>query len=139
MVGKTTKQRKESQMKEKLSLSSQAIMDCLKSNYGITVALLTLLPIGADMNASVYKAETQDSQSYFVKLKRGHRYDMSVSILALLQASGIQQIVPPIKTTNDELTQHISDFTLTVYPFVHGQNGFCYNLADDQWVVLGLV
>jgi spectinomycin phosphotransferase len=115
------------------------IVDCLNSKYGIGVTNLILLPLGADMNASVYKAETQSSQSYFVKLKRGHRYDMSVVILALLQASGIQRIIPPIKTTNSELTQHISDSTLTVYPFVNGQNGFCYNLTDDQWIALGKV
>lgn len=121
------------------SLSSQSIIDCLKINYGISVALLTLLPIGADMNAFVYKAETQSNQSYFVKLKRGHRYDMSVAILALLQATGIQQIIPPIKTTNGELTQHINDFTLTVHPFVNGQNGFCYTLTDNQWIALGKV
>lgn len=121
------------------SLSPQSIIDCLKANYDIAVTLLTLLPIGADMNASVYKAETESSQSYFVKLRRGHRYDVSVALLALLQASGIQQIIPPIKTTNGELTQHISDSTLTVYPFVHGQNGFCHNLTDDQWIVLGKV
>lgn len=121
------------------TLSSQSIIDCLKANYGITVAVLTLLPLGADMNASVYKAEAKNSQSYFVKLKRGHRYDMSVAILALLQSSGIQQIIPPIKATDGELTQHINDFTLTVYPFVNGQNGFCYNLTDDQWITLGKV
>jgi spectinomycin phosphotransferase len=126
-------------MTEKQSISPQSIIDCLKANYGIAASSLTLLPIGADMNASVYKAETQSSQSYFVKLKRRHRYDMSVAILALLQASGIQQIIPPIKTTNDELTQHINDFTLTVYPFVEGQNGFCYDLTDDQWIALGKV
>lgn len=122
-----------------LVIAAQSIIDCLKANYGIAAALLTPLPIGADMNASVYKAETRDGQSYFVKLKRGHRYDMSVAILALLQASGIQQIIPPIKTTNGELTQHINDFTLTVYPFIDGQNGFCYNLTDDQWIALGKV
>lgn len=126
-------------MTKKPFLSSQSIIDCLKANYGIEATLLTFLPIGADRNASAYKAETQGSQSYFIKLKRGHHYDMSVAILALLQASGIQQIIPPIKTTNGELTQHINDFTLTVYPFVDGQNGFCYNLTDDQWVTLGKI
>lgn len=126
-------------MTEKQSLSPQSIIDCLKANYGIAAVLLTLLPLGADMNASVYKAETQSRQSYFVKLKRGHRYDMSVTLLALLQASGIQQIIPPIKTTNGRLTQHIGDSTLTVYPFVNGQNGFCYNLTDNQWTALGKI
>lgn len=104
----------------------ESIIHSLNAHYGIPAAVLTLLPLGADMNASVYKAETQSSQSYFVKLRRGHRYDMSVAILHLLQASGIQQIIPPIKTTNGELTQHINDSTLTMYPFINEQNGFCY-------------
>ncbi len=98
----------------RIRLSPQPIIDCLKANYGIAVTTLTLLPLGADMNASVYKAETHDGSSYFVKLKRGHHYDISVTILALLQASGIQQIIPPIKTIKGDLTQHINDFTLTV-------------------------
>ena len=126
-------------MTDKQPLSSQSIIDCLKVNYGIAAVLLTLLPLGADMNASVYKAETQNSQFYFVKLKRGHRYDMSVAILDLLQDAGIEQIIPPIKTTNGEITQHIGDSTLTVYPFVDGQNGFCRNLTDDQWIALGKI
>jgi spectinomycin phosphotransferase len=126
-------------MIEKHLLSDQFIINCLNADYGIKVAVLTFLPLGADMNASVYKAQTYDQTCYFVKLKRGHRYDMSIAILALLQASGIQQIIPPVKTTNGELTQHINDFTLTVYPFVDGKNGFCFNLTDDQWVTLGKV
>lgn len=126
-------------MTEKHALSDQCIIDCLNTHYGITVTTLILLPLGADMNASVYKAETHNRLSYFVKLKRGHGYDMSIAILALLQASGIEQIIPPIKATDGELTKHINDFTLTVYSFIEGQNGFCYNLTDDQWIVLGKV
>jgi spectinomycin phosphotransferase len=113
------------------------LIDCLNTNYGIVATTLILLPLGADMNASVYKAEACNGQSYFVKLKRGHHSDISVTLLGLLQASGIQQIIPPIKTSDGKLTQHVNDFTLTVYPFVNGQNGFCYHLTDDQWVVLG--
>lgn len=126
-------------MTEEQSLSLPRIIDSLNGNYGIAVEVLTLLPLGADLHASVYKAETHGGQSYFVKLKRGHRYDMSVTLLALLQASGIQQIIPPVKALDGELTLHVDDFTLTVYPFVEGQNGFCYSLTDDQWVALGSV
>lgn len=56
------------------------IIDCLQAYYDINVVTLTLLPLGADTNASVYKAETQDKYSYFVKLKRGHvKYEWSTS------------------------------------------------------------
>lgn len=126
-------------MIEKQSFSSQDIIDCLNTNYGIAVTALTLLPLGADMQASVYKAETRNATSYFVKLKRGHPFDISVAILALLQESGIQQIIAPIKTIQDELTKSTNDYTLTVYPFVEGQNGFSHHLTDDQWITLGKV
>jgi len=126
-------------MKENQPLPSQQIIDCLNTDYGIAVIKLTRLPLGADMNASVYRALELDGTSYFVKLKHGHHHDISLTILALLQASGIQQIIPPIKTIHDRVSQHIDDFTLIVYPFIDGQNGFCHHLTDDQWVTLGKV
>ena len=126
-------------MIEKQPLSLQRIIDCLNTDYGIAVATLTFLALGADINASVYKAHTHNGLSYFVKLKRGYHHDISVALLSLLQSSGIQEIIPPIKTTHGKEAQHIDDFTLIVYPFVEGQNGFCYNLTDEQWVTLGKV
>jgi spectinomycin phosphotransferase len=115
------------------------LIDCLNTNYGIIATTLTFLPLGADINASVYKAEMLEGQSFFVKLKHGHHSDIGVALLAWLQGSGIQQIIPPIKTIDGKLTQYVNDFTLTVYPFVNGQNGFCCHLTDDQWVTLGKV
>jgi spectinomycin phosphotransferase len=124
-------------MTEKQTLSDQLIIHCLNTHYGIDVAMLTSLPLGADMYASVYKAEMQDASSYFVKLKHGHHHDISTTILSLLHDAGIQQIIPPIKTTHGESIQHIDDSTLIVYPFIKGENGFNLTLTDDQWVTLG--
>lgn len=123
----------------KQAFSDQRIIDCLNANYGIKVARLTFLPIGADLNASVYKAEAQDKSSYFIKLKRGHHHDISATIIALLHDAGIQQIIPPIKTTRGQPIQHIDDFTLIVSPFVEGQDGFNRDLTNDQWVTFGNV
>lgn len=47
-------------MKEKSALLEQRLMECLKSQYGIEVATLTLLPWGADMHASIYEAQAHD-------------------------------------------------------------------------------
>lgn len=126
-------------MTEKQSLSDQLIINCLKANYGIQVAALTLLPLGADMNASVYKAQTYDQISYFVKLKRGHYHDIGIEIVELLHDAGINEIIPSFKTILGQLTQQIEDFTLIVYPFVNGQDGFRINLTDNQWIKLGHV
>lgn len=71
-------------------LSDQRIIDCLSNYYEIEVAKLTFLPlVGADMNASAYKAETQSKLSYFVKLKRGHHHDVGIAVVGLLHDAGI--------------------------------------------------
>jgi spectinomycin phosphotransferase len=126
-------------MIEKQPLSDQRIIDCLNTHYGIKVATLTFLPLGADINASVYKAEAHDQSSYFIKIKRGHHHDISATIIALLHDAGIRQIIPPIKTNSGQPIQHIGDFTLIVSPFVEGQDGFSRDLTDDQWITLGKV
>lgn len=41
-------------------LSHQYIIDCLHAHYGINIITLTFLPLGADNNAFVCKAEAQD-------------------------------------------------------------------------------
>lgn len=116
-------------MIEKHSVSDQFIINCLNADYGIEVAVLTFLPLGADMNASVYKAQTRDQTSYFVKLKCGHHDDIGIAIVELLRDAGIKEIIPPVKTILGQSIQHIEDFTLIVYPFVKGQDGFSSNLT----------
>jgi len=124
-------------MIEKQSISDHSIINCLNADYGIEVAALTFLPLGADMNASVYKAQAPDLTSYFVKVKRGHHHDISVAIAELLHDAGIQQIIPPIKTLHGRPSQRVEDFTLLVYPFVEGKDGFSRDLTDAQWIQLG--
>lgn len=119
------------------SISDQPIIDCLYTHYGIDVVTLRFLPLGADMNASVYKAETEDQSSYFVKLKRGHHHDIGIAIVQLLHHVGIQQVILPVKTIHEHPTQRIDDFTLIVYPFIEGQDGFNRTLTDEQWLTLG--
>ena len=126
-------------MIEKSTPSEQRIIDCLKINYGIEVATLIIIPLGADMHASVYKAQTHNQSSYFVKLKHGHHHDISTIIITLLRNAGIQQIIPIVKTIRGQATQRIDDFTLTVSPFVDGRDGCSRDLTDNQWYTLGKV
>lgn len=118
-------------------MNNQLIIDCMLTHYGIDVLNLSLLPIGADMNAAVYKAQARDQTPYFVKLIGSQDHTISVVIIELLKKNRIHQIIPPIKTISGTLTQRIEDFTLIVYPFVHGHNGFSHKLTDRQWVNLG--
>lgn len=124
-------------MLEKLALSDETIIKCLNTYYGITVASLAFLAIGADTNASIYKAHTSNQASYFIKLKLGYNHDIGFEIVELLQQTGIKQIISPIKTIHGKSTQAIENFTLIVYPFIEGQDGFSRSLTDDQWIKLG--
>lgn len=126
-------------MSHEITLSDQRILDCINTHYDIKIASLTFLPIGADLNAFVYKAETHDHSSYFIKLKHGHHHDISATIIALLHDAGIQHIIPPIKTTLGQPFQQIDNFTLIISPFIEGQDGFSRDLTNDQWVTLGKV
>ncbi len=118
-------------------VTKQRIIDCLNIYYDIEVATLTFLPLGADMNASVYKVEARNQLSYFVKLKRGHHHDIGIAVVGFLHNAGIQQIIPPVKTIHNHPIQLIDDFTLILYPFIEGQNGFSRALTDEQWLTLG--
>jgi spectinomycin phosphotransferase len=124
-------------MIEKQFFSEQRIIDCLKSDFDITVDTLTFLPLGADIDASVYKAQANDKSSYFVKLKRNNYSDINVTVQALLHDAGIKEIISPITTQNGLPTLYVDDFVLIVYPFIEGTDGFSHHLTNDQWVALG--
>jgi len=117
-------------------LSEQHIIDSLKNDYGMDVVSVTFLPWGADSNAAVYKAQTRD-KSYFLKLKHGHHHDLGVAIVKLLHESGISQIISPINTIYGHPTHLIGHFTLLLYPFIEGMNGFEHPLTNEQWITLG--
>jgi spectinomycin phosphotransferase len=115
------------------------IIDCLSTYYCIKATKLTLLPLGADMSASIYKIQDCDQKSYFVKLKEGHFDDVNIEIIKLLQKAGIEQLIMPIKTVAGKESYQEGDLTLMAYPFVQGPDGFSRSLTDEQWVVLGKV
>lgn len=124
-------------MIEKQSSTVQLIISSLNRDFGLQVVGLTFLPLGADSNASLYKAQALDQRSYFVKLKRGHHHDTGVTIAEYLHQAGVQQVILPVKTIKGELTQTIEDLMLIVYPFIKGQNGFNNTLTDNQWIKFG--
>ncbi|MDQ5890952.1 MAG: spectinomycin phosphotransferase [Candidatus Dependentiae bacterium] len=118
-------------------LPDQRIIDCLNTDYGIKISVLTLIPLGADIDASVYKAQAYDRSSYFVKLRRGYHYGIAAVIQLSLHDAGIQQIISPVATNHGQLTHCVDAFTLIVYPFIEGQDGFSRDLTNDQWITLG--
>ncbi len=124
-------------MVKKELLNEQKINDCLKVHYEIEAIDLTLLPIGADANASVFKAKTKDHSYYFVKLKYEPHDEINLAVVELLGQVGIPSIIPPLKTKQQQSMVSIEGFHLIVYPFIDAQDGFSHSLSDTQWHQLG--
>jgi len=124
-------------MLEKSSLLEQRLIDCLNLNYGIEVMTLIFLPLGSDMHAFIYKAQARDQSSYFVKLNHGHASNVGALIIDLLHEAGIPHVIPIIKTRQGHFQHYFDDFTIIVFPFIEGKDGFSRKLNKEQWVTFG--
>ncbi|MHB8625066.1 MAG: phosphotransferase [Aggregatilineales bacterium] len=119
-------------MLEKPALQDAKIIACLRDQYGLQVAQFAFLPIG-DWNTAVYRVVTHDKTLYFLKLRRGVFDETSVMVPQFLSDQGIVQVIVPILTRIQQLWTSLDTFSLILYPFVEGRNGFERNLSDRQW------
>ena len=90
----------------------------MRSDYGLSIAQLTFLPLGFDLNSAVFRAVTGDGTAYFVKLRRGAFDPICVTLPRLLRDRGVRQIIAPLPTQLGQLWSHVNEFTLIAYPFV---------------------
>lgn len=119
-------------------LSEQRIKAHIKSAYDIEVDRLTLLHLGADIDATVYEAQSSQL-SYFVKLKHGVPNETPFDVVQFLQNAKIEHVIPRLKTLNAQESVCVDNFNVQVYPFIKGQDGFNRPLTNTQWVTLGKV
>lgn len=123
-------------MLEKPDIADSEIVACLRRDYGLNVARLTFLPLGADRDTAVYRAVT-DAADYFVKLRSGGFDEMTIAVPKLLYDQGIRQVIAPLATISGQLWSSLDDFALTVSPFVDGRDAYDLDLSDEQWIEFG--
>lgn len=124
-------------MLEKPILHDEALIACLRNAYGLAVTVLTFLPLGADANAGVYRADAPDGKAYFVKVRRGAIDETSVALPKCFIDQGIAQIIPPLTTQSGQLWTTVNSYTVILYPFVEGHNASEVALSDELWRVFG--
>ena len=124
-------------MLEKPDLPDEKVAACLAQAYGLRVASLAFLPLGADLNTAVYRAVAGDGTPYFVKLRRGAFHAASVAIPRFLSDQGMRQIIPPLRTGAGALWANLAPFKVILYPFVAGHDGFEVALSDQQRIEFG--
>ncbi len=124
-------------MLEKPNLPDEKIITCLRDAYGLQIAEITFLPLGADVNTAVYRATTTDSTSYFVKLRSGNFDTISVDVPGALHDQGIEAIAAPIPNHSAQLSTPLDVFNLILYPFIEGVGGWDKPLSDANWTAFG--
>lgn len=68
-------------MLERPTLADNPILAALRAAFELPFVALHFLPLGADTNTAVYRAETGEGTPYFVKLCLADFHEPSLSIL----------------------------------------------------------
>ena len=124
-------------MLERPAIEDQTILACLSHDYGIPVARLDFLPLGADQNTAVFRAETATGDAYFVKVRFGSFDELAVTLPRYLSDLDIRQIIPPLTTQTGTLWATLGDAALILYPFIVGQSGRRVRLSEANWHEFG--
>ena len=124
-------------MLEKPDIQDEKIVACLQAEYGLPVAQIAFLPLGADSNSAVYRVTTTDGASYFLKLRGGHFDEASVAVPRYLADRGMKEVIPPLVTRDGKLWASLATFKAMLYPYVDGRNGIETRLGERQWIQFG--
>ena len=122
----------------KPNLKDEEIIACLRNAYGLDIATVSFLPLGADFNTAVYRVITTDGADHFLKLRSGKFLEASVSVPKYLADLGIKQVIPTLTTKTGQLSTSLGDFKAILYPYVEGRKGVEAKLSDQQWAQFGV-
>jgi spectinomycin phosphotransferase len=124
-------------MLERPGIPEELIVACVQANYRQEVAKVTFLPLGYDVNTAVYRVQAQNGVDYFLKLRIGKFDPITVLVPHLLNSQGIHTVIPPIETKSGQLFARFEDFTIILYPFIPGKDGYQVPLTSENWFELG--
>ena len=124
-------------MLEKPAIADERLIETVRRGFGVDLAAVTFLPIGADVNTAVYRGEKTDGSTLFIKLRRGDATGLSVKIPQALHDQGFAEIIAPIEMLDGKLWTKLDDFLVILSPYVNGSNGFEQDLFAEQWTALG--
>ena len=124
-------------MLEKPDLQDDKIITCVQDEYGVDVAQITFLPLGADRNTAVYRIVADDEAPYFLKLRSGVFDETSVALPKFLSDHGVKQIIAPLPTKTGQLRANLDIFKAILYPFVEGRDGYQVRMSERQWGEFG--
>src|SRR5574338_1615847 len=130
-------------MLEKPNIPDARIIASLEAGYGLQALDLTFLPLGVDINTAVYRFTAQspggegDVEDYFLKLRGGPFDELSVLIPLMLSQAGNEAIISPLPALNGSRWARMDEYTLILYPFIAGRDGYEQTMTKAQWLAFG--
>lgn len=120
-------------MLEKPDLNEALLAQSVEKAYGIVATKLEFLPLGADYDTAVYRVHELDGGTYFLKLRRGELFQPALIVPRMLADRVPGTVIPPIVLADGALSIKFDEFSLSMYPFVAGVDGFQSSLNRAQW------
>jgi spectinomycin phosphotransferase len=124
-------------MLEKPDIAEELIASWVNIHYRLDITQVTFLPIGYDINTAVYRIVDRTGREYFLKLRKGNFNSIGVTVPYYLNKLGIYTVIPSIETTDGQLFGRVENFTILLYPFIPGKDGYELKLENRHWKELG--
>lgn len=125
-------------MREPPNLAEEAIRRAVEANYGIPVARIRFLPLGADAYSAAFEVDAEGGLRFFLKCRRDEGFSTrSLSVPRSLNDAGLPNILAPLPTAARALWTAVDGFTLSLFPFVEGRRAAEVGLVEAQWLELG--
>src|SRR3954447_20134977 len=122
-----------------VDLPEATLEAALRTHYGLAVTATTLLSLGQDTAAWVYRVQTADDASYFLKVRTSVTNVPSLLVPRYLHDHGVAQVIAPLPTTTGALWTEVEGYALILYPFVAGSTGMAQGMAPAQWRAYGAI
>jgi spectinomycin phosphotransferase len=90
------------------------------------------------VNTAVYRLETTDGV-FFLKLRKGDFREANIELAGFLADQGIREIIPPVRGRDGKhwADLGVGGYSMVLYPFIHGEDGYARALTERQWVEFG--
>jgi spectinomycin phosphotransferase len=124
-------------MNEKPPIPDDLLLSVVNESYRLSLDHINFLPLGADVNSAAYRLTGPGDSAFFLKLRKGPFEQASVTVPFFLHERGISSIIAPLPARDGAPSSRLGEYTLLLYPFISGENGFQAALSSQQKIELG--
>ncbi|MFO7546456.1 MAG: phosphotransferase [Trueperaceae bacterium] len=125
-------------MRDAPELPGPVIVGMLRDRYGIASPTLEFLPLGNDSGTFVYRVESANGRSRFLKLRALDRFrGASLLVPRHLHERGVPNVLAPVPAHDGAAWVRLGAYVAALYPFLAGRTATEAGLSTARWRDLG--